>query len=194
MKKVLLLGDSIRMGYQSRVREKLHKQAEVFYDEKDNGRFACYTLWQANQMFKKYGKMDIVHFNNGYWDMNIEEPMMEPIHNIEEYTHYLRRIIHLSRRFASTVIFATTTPVKDRGEVLDNSGTGMRLNYDNAWVKRYNSAAIELMNEEGVFIDDLYSLALTDAALFKCDDNVHHSDVGNDVLSEQVVKIIREHL
>ena len=51
MKKVLLLGDSIRMGYQSEVKKLLENEYEVMYPE-DNGRFAAYTLWQVNQAFK----------------------------------------------------------------------------------------------------------------------------------------------
>ena len=55
MKKVLLLGDSIRMGYDDYVKEELDGKCEVVYDAEDNGRFAAYTLWQANQMFKHHG-------------------------------------------------------------------------------------------------------------------------------------------
>ena len=61
MKKVLLLGDSIRMGYDDYVKELLEGECEVIYDPDDNGRFAAYTLWQANQMFKKHGKFDVEH-------------------------------------------------------------------------------------------------------------------------------------
>ena len=85
MKKVLLLGDSIRMGYDDYVKEELDGKCEVVYDAEDNGRFAAYTLWQANQMFKHHGHFDVVHWNNGYWDMNIEAPMTEAMHPVEEY-------------------------------------------------------------------------------------------------------------
>lgn len=51
MKKVLLLGDSIRMGYAEYVKELLKNKFDVYYDDNDNGRFAAYTLWQANQFF-----------------------------------------------------------------------------------------------------------------------------------------------
>ena len=49
MKKVLLLGDSIRMGYDDYVKEELDGKCEVVYDAEDNGRFAAYTLWQATR-------------------------------------------------------------------------------------------------------------------------------------------------
>ena len=43
MKKILLLGDSIRMGYDKYVRESLDGVAEVYYDD-ENSRFAAYIL------------------------------------------------------------------------------------------------------------------------------------------------------
>ena len=41
MKRVLLLGDSIRMGYDEYVKELLEGEFEVVYDDADNGRFAA---------------------------------------------------------------------------------------------------------------------------------------------------------
>ena len=98
MKKVLLLGDSIRIGYQNDVKELLAGEYEVICPD-DNGRFAAYTLWQANQMFKWNPDIELVHFNNGYWDMNIEAPMTEAIHPIEEYTLHHPRY----RRYRSAI-------------------------------------------------------------------------------------------
>lgn len=85
------------MGYDDYVKEELDGKCEVVYDAEDNGRFAAYTLWQANQMFKHHGHFDVVHWNNGYWDMNIEAPMTEAMHPVEEYVHFLKRIIKLCR-------------------------------------------------------------------------------------------------
>ena len=119
MKKVLLLGDSIRMGYDDYVKEELDGKCEVVYDAEDNGRFAAYTLWQANQMFKHHGHFDVVHWNNGYWDMNIEAPMTEAMHPVEEYVHFLKRIIKLCRENGAKIIFATTTPILEPGMAAD---------------------------------------------------------------------------
>ena len=47
MKNLLLLGDSIRRGYDSFVQEKLAGRMNVFFSE-DNGRFAQYTLRTLN--------------------------------------------------------------------------------------------------------------------------------------------------
>ncbi len=172
-KRVLLLGDSIRMGYQADVKSLLEPEFDVFYDAEDNGRFAAYTLWQANQMYKHFGPFDIVHWNNGYWDCNVEAPMKEAMHPIDEYVHFLRRIIHFCRDNGSKVIFATTCPIWTSGNSMDNTGTGASLSYDNDWVARYNDAASKLMEEEHVPIDDLYSLCLKGPRYYKCDDMLH---------------------
>jgi hypothetical protein len=76
----------------------LEGKCEVYYCEDDNGRFAPYTLWQMNQMFYKFGPFDIVHWNNGYWDMNVEPPMNAPLFSIEEYMYFLRRIVREIRK------------------------------------------------------------------------------------------------
>ena len=155
MKRVLLLGDSIRMGYDKKVRELLKDEYEVIFAEEDNGRFAAYTLWQANQFFKQYGHFDLVHWNNGYWDMNIENPMTEAIHPVEEYVNFLKRIIRLIRENGAQIVFATTTPIYQSGESKDNTGTEASINYSNDWVLEYNAAACRVMEEERILRRDL---------------------------------------
>ena len=190
MKKVLLLGDSIRMGYDSIVKEMLEGKAEVYYDDFDNGRFSSYTLWQANQMMRKFGKFDIVHFNNGYWDMNIESPMTEPLHPIKEYLSNLRRIVELCRANGATVIFASTVPVSKEGEGVDNTGTGAKINYKNEWVVEYNKHAKALMEELGVIYNDLYETMLKDDNCYKCSDSLHLTLEGYTVCAKQIVDLI----
>lgn len=193
MKRVLLLGDSIRMGYDDMIRDMLKGECEVVYEE-DNGRFSSYTLWQANQVFKKYGKFDVVHWNNGYWDMNVEAPMTEAIHPVEEYVHFLSRIIREIRRNGARIIFATTVPVREKGASLDNTGTGKEINYDNAWVETYNAAAKKLMEQEHVTVNDLYTLMLARKDCYKCPDGLHLTEEGYRLCAEQAVRFIRKEL
>lgn len=191
MKKVLLLGDSIRMGYEAEVKELLKDEYEVYYSD-DNGRFASYTLWQANQMFKEYGHFDIVHWNNGYWDMNVEYPMKEAMTPIDEYCHFLKRIIKLCRENADHIIFATTTPVLEKGCAFDVTHTGCYISYDNDWVSAYNDAAKRVMNEEGIPVNDLYELAIKGENYYKCPDKLHLTIEGYSLCAKQVAEIIRK--
>ncbi|TLS51813.1 hypothetical protein FE782_12940 [Paenibacillus antri] len=194
MKKVLLLGDSIRMGYDEYVRDILKDKCKVYYDDTDNGRFAAYTLWQANQLFRKYGKFDVVHWNNGYWDMNIEPPMAEAVHPIDEYIHFLKRIIGEIRRNDAAIIFATTTPVLHSGSSPDNTGTGVNIKYSNDWVVQYNEAAKRLAAEENITVNDLYALMLQDKNYYKCEDSLHLTEEGYKLCAEQAAKLILEKL
>lgn len=192
MKKVLLLGDSIRMGYQNDVKEILSGEYEVICPE-DNGRFAAYTLWQANQMFKWNPDIELVHFNNGYWDMNIEAPMTEAIHPVEEYVSFLRRIVTLCRQCGAKVVFATTVPILEAGAASDNTGVEGTINYSNEWVKEYNAAAVETMKALNVPVNDLYALCMEDDRRYKCEDLLHLSAEGSRRCAEQVAQYVREY-
>ena len=193
MKKVLLLGDSIRMGYQAYVRDLLREEYEVIFPE-DNGRFAAYTLWQVNQMFKHNEDIALVHWNNGYWDMNIEPPMTEPIHSLAEYTGYLRRITALIRACGAKVVFATTVPVLEQEAARRMPGVQRETNYDNQWVKTYNQAATELMKELSVPVNDLYALCAQDPFCYKCSDLLHLTEQGYRRCAEQIADVIRNEL
>ena len=189
MKKVLLLGDSIRMGYQEYLRDLLKSKCEVYFSD-DNGRFTSYTLWQANQMFKQFGHFDLVHWNNGYWDMNVEAPMTEAMTPVDEYVHFLKRIISLCKANADNIVFATTTPVLEKGSAFDVSNTGCYISYDNKWVCLYNDAAKKVMSEEGIPINDLYSLAIKDENYYKCPDKLHLTDEGYKFCAAQAAELI----
>ena len=191
MKRVLLLGDSIRMGYDEYVKELLKDKFEVVYDDVDNGRFAAYTLWQANQFFKNYGHFDIVHWNNGYWDMNEELPMIEAIHPVNEYVYFLGRILTEIRKNGAIPIFATTTPILSKEAAADVAVEGVNsFNYNNDWVVKYNDAAVSFMRSEGVAINDLYSLCLEDKHYYKCPDLLHLTEEGYRRCAEQTARII----
>lgn len=182
------------MGYGEYVRDILSNKCEVCYDDKDNGRFAAYTLWQANQFFKNYGRFDVVHWNNGYWDMNVEFPMVEAMHPVDEYVHFLKRIIAEIRRNGAEIIFATTTPVLESGHAIDNTGTGVKINYSDDWVKKYNNAAKKLMLEENITVNDLYTLMLSGKNYYKCEDMLHLTEEGYKLCARQVARLITEKL
>lgn len=195
MKKVLLLGDSIRMGYDDYVKELLDGKCEVYYDAEDNGRFAAYTLWQMNQMFRHYGPFDVVHWNNGYWDMNVEAPMETALYPVEDYVYLLKRIIGEIRRNGAKIIFATTTPILDPGTAADNTGTGAEsISYNDEWVQTYNEAAKKLMAEEGITVNDLYTLCKEDKNYYKCADMLHLTEEGYRRCAAQAAELILKEL
>ena len=192
MKKVLLLGDSIRMGYDDYVKEMLDGECEVYYSE-DNGRFTVYTLWQANQMFRTHGSFDVVHWNNGSWDMNTEAPMDGSMIPLDEYTYYLRRIARTLKGWGAKVIFATTPPLFETASAVDEQ-TGANIGYNNELVKTYNAAAKAVMDEEGVLVNDLYELCLQGEKYYKCPDMLHLTEEGYRHCAAQACEYIRKYL
>lgn len=194
MKKVMLLGDSIREWYSREVRRLLEGKCEVIFAEKDNGRFTTYTLCQEAQLLKQHGKVDLVHFNNGYWDMSVMPFLNRPLFSTEEYKHGLRRIIELSRAAGAKVVFATTTPLPADSQAKDNTGTGADFTMEKENVIIYNKAALEVMEEENVTVNDLYSFCKQDKRYYKCEDNLHHSEEGNKIIAKEIADFILKEL
>lgn len=182
MKKVLLLGDSIRLGYQPLVQEGLKDLAEVVGPE-ENCRFSKYTLWGVNLWLKEFGRPDIVHWNTGLWDLHHEAPMVEALSSLEEYIENLRRIVNELQRTGAKIIFATTTPV-----AVDAIGRS------NAEIDLYNEAAEALMETKGIEINDLNDLVKQDLGGNICEDRLHLNELGNKRCAEQVIRAIRPYL
>ena len=68
MKKVALLGDSIRqIGYGTKVPELLGKEYEVFQPE-ENCRFVKFTIHMLFDYRDNIMDCDIIHWNNGLWN------------------------------------------------------------------------------------------------------------------------------
>jgi len=178
------------MGYQDKVKELLSNDCDVMFP-KDNGRFVQYTYWQMNQMFRLHKRFDVVHFNNGYWDMNIEAPMTEPLNPLPEYLHGLQNIVSYIRGCGATPIFALSAPIYQTGSSIDNTGITASISYRNDWVLEYNTAAEELMKKNDVEVNDLYTVLTAGPNYYKCSDCLHLTDEGNDICAAKVAQAIR---
>ncbi|MCI9336940.1 MAG: SGNH/GDSL hydrolase family protein [Lachnospiraceae bacterium] len=183
MKKVLILGDSISMGYREHVREALQGRAEVVYSE-GNGCFSKWTLWLVNNWIRVNGAPDIVHWNNGIWDMMDEPPLQGNFSSPEEYLHNLSRIIQVLRTAGVRhIIFATTTYPHPKKEGLD-AGT----------VTRYNAFARTLMEQEGIAVNDLGALIRENIAGYVCGDYLHLTHEGYLACAAKVTEAIEAYL
>ena len=188
MKEVLLLGDSIRMFYQERVKELLGEEYSVSAPE-ENCRFSMYTLNSLRMWLPEFPKPDIIHWNNGLWDTAIlyaEDGCFTPL---DEYLRNLERILRKLRTTGAQIIFATTTPTHpDKA----NWTGDMPPKHDNADIRRYNEAAVELMKREGIPVNDLYAQVCDDIEHYVCEDWIHPSSEGNETLAQAVAQKIRE--
>ena len=179
-KKVILLGDSIRLlGYGETVAKALSNEFEV-WQPNENCRFAKHTLrgiyeWRAN-----IAGADIIHWNNGLWDIH-RVPDGEVFTPIDQYVEEMVRLAKALQTRAKFVIFATTTPVQD-------GNPGM----NNADIAAYNAALVPRLREMGVIINDLHTTVKKDIDRYICEDLVHLSDAGIEVCARQVAEIIRQ--
>ena len=91
MKKVTLLGDSIRLiGYGKKVPEFLGENYEVFQPD-DNCRYAKYTLLGIETWGEDMAGSDVIHWNNGLWD-TCDRFGDGPFSGVEEYVENMVRI------------------------------------------------------------------------------------------------------
>ena len=155
MKKIVLLGDSIRLGYEAYVREALGGVAE-FYSPKENCRFAQYFFRYAHE-WKALGNwpsdVDIVHWNAGLWDA-LRLMGDDPLTPTDIYARFIARIDQRLRMLfpKAKMIFATSTSVNEAGFV------GLNHERRNADIAERNAAAIEALSGTDTVIDDLYAV------------------------------------
>ena len=191
MKKIFLIGDSIRFGasgspgYGVYVKEMLAGEAEV-YAPNENCRFAQYTLRYLYDWTKGLDceKIDVVHWNNGLWDV-LRINGDEPLTPIDVYERMLARVCDAIKRSfpRAKIIFALSTAVVEEWARPDF----MRYNSD---IEKYNEVAKRVLSEKGVVINDLYTLSASfDNSLHA--DFVHFNEEGSQILARAVCDKIR---
>ena len=193
MKKIVLLGDSIRMGYDKYVKEALSDTAEVFYP-KDNCTFAQNTLRFLHE-WKKKGEwgddVDLVHWNNGLWDI-AEIYGDEPLSSIEHYTDMIRRIDRRIRLLfpKAKVVFATSTPINQA----EYESQRHRFWRSNETIRRYNAVAVKVVKQYGFAVNDLYSLMEGVPDHFFSDRTHYYTKDATERMTNRVLEVIKEQL
>lgn len=189
--RVLLLGDSISMGYHATVIAALDDEAIVMRPRQNcegtTKGVAAIEQWLALDG----GEFDVVHFNFGLHDLkrvgadgrNSNDPADGNQADLETYTRQLRTITEAILASGATPIFATTTPVPDGG---------VKPHRDPEDVDRYNAAATEIMREFGIAIDDLNAPATRHLDTWQRPVNVHFTPEGSRRLGETVAGTVRE--
>lgn len=188
---VVLIGDSIRMGYEPFVTEALRGKARIVGPGKANGGDSANVLRNLDQWAIDH-KPAVVHFNAGLHDLKLDRKTGK--HQVEraDYRKNLAAIRQrLEKETSARLIFATTTPVIDERHRA-NKGFD-RLEAD---VKAYNEAAREVLGQGGVIAyDDLHAAAEKlgiESALVK--DGVHYTPAASRALAESVVAAIERAL
>lgn len=189
---VLILGDSISIGYTPQVRESLGTLAQVVRPMRANGgaeNCAGTTYGVANvaRWLELDGAdWDVIHFNFGLHDLKHVDPETgknsnNPNHarqaEPDVYGEQLRAITEQLVASEARLIFGTTTPIPD-GELRP-----LRTPED---VRKYNSIALGIMADFDITVNDLYSFMEPQMEALQQPVNVHFNRAGSVALGDQV--------
>ncbi len=191
--RVLLIGDSISIGYTVPVRALLKGKANVHRPRTNCGP-TTRGLAQIDAWLETGGKdkkWDVIHFNWGLHDLKyindkgglVDVDKGKQQVPIDQYEANLRKLVKRLKKTGATLIWCSTTPVPKgaKGRVVGDS-------------VKYNAAAARVMKAEGVATNDLYTFAYERQDKIMRKANVHFTPEGSKVLGKRVVEVISPNL
>lgn len=189
--RILIIGDSISIGYTPFVKKALSDIAIVVHNEGN----AQYTGYGLNKINKWLGNehWDVIQFNFGLWDLcyrNNESKAQGKRDKIngkittssEEYRENLETLVRILQKTHAKLIFVTTT-------VVPENEVG-RFPCD---VDKYNAVALEVMKKYHITVNDLNPLSHKVHQMYGLgNDNVHYTVKGYEILSIQITNKIKK--
>ena len=184
---VLIIGDSISIGYTRYVRGALKDRFDI-YRIPSNGKHSSFGLKQLDKwLAAKPAQWDLIHFNWGLWDLCYRHPeSTEQGHRdkvrgnltttLKDYKRNLEQLVKRLKKTEATLIWAATTPVPE-GEAGRKVGDDLN----------YNQVAAKVMKTHGVLINDLHTHALKELPeTMAGKGDVHFTVAGYQHLAEKV--------
>lgn len=189
--RVLLIGDSISIGYTVPTRDALNGKANVHRPRTNCGP----TITGLKQIDKWLGngKWDVIHFNWGLHDLKYMGPNGENLVPREkgghqqvppaEYEKNLNTLVERMKKTGAKLIWRNTTPVPpgSKGRVVGDSA-------------KYNEIAARVMKKHGVPTHDLFTISQARMKEIMLPANVHYTKEGSAVLGKAVAKRIEQEL
>ena len=185
MKNLLLIGDSIRIGYDKSVKKSLEGKANVLFPG-ENCRFASYVLRYFHEYLKGVDgeEIDAVHWNAGLWDcLRLFEE--EPHTPIEIYAYYIERICLRIKKLCpnAKVIFATSTKVLSEKMSKDFK----RYNEE---IEKYNEVAVSVVTKYEFEVNDLYAVSASLPESAHSDAVHYYTPMGTEAFTKQVLSFV----
>ena len=187
---VLIIGDSISLGYTSTVVESLKGKANVIHSP-GNSQGTTHGLANLSSWLGDR-KWDVIHFNWGLHDLkhvkvagtsqnsnDFNDPQQA---DLPTYSANLTKLVSQLKATGSKLIFATTTPYP--------AGVKPARAPENA--AKYNEAALKIMTKYNVKVNDLYSLVLPQLEKIQKPVNVHFHKEGSIQMGKKVAQVIEE--
>ena len=182
--KVVLVGDSIRIGYAPLVAKRLEGRA-IVVSAKPNGEDSGNVLKNLEEWVIKENP-DVVHINAGLHDLKLTGKVYQV--PLAEYEKNLTAILErIEKGTHAKIIFATSTPI------LDDLHAQRKAGFDRfeADVRKYNAAAVAVMKRARVPVNDLHKV-IDDGGREKLmgPDGTHYTPAGYELLANAVTNSI----
>ena len=190
---VLLIGDSISIGYTLPARAALKGVANVFRPMDADGKKPAncgdtarglkdLDEWLGDRPWR------VIHFNFGLHDLKwldakgqyVSPDQGKQVAPPEKYEANLREFVARLKKTGAILVWGSTTPVPD--------GSAGRVHGDE---RAYNAVAEKVMKENGVLVDDLCGALGARVAELQKPHNVHFTDEGSKVLADSVAASVR---
>ena len=186
--RVLLIGDSISIGYTLATREALAGEANVHRIPTNGGPTSRgvenVDAWLGD------GNWDVIHFNWGLHDLKRVDVHSKPDKSqeaqvpLEQYRENLEALVKRMQETGATLVWASTTVVPE-GEPMRRVGDDLA----------YNAVAAEIMKDHNIVTDDLQAVSREQCAdEHRSAGNVHYTEKGSHILGEAVAASIRQAL
>ncbi|MEZ0388582.1 MAG: SGNH/GDSL hydrolase family protein [Verrucomicrobium sp.] len=183
--RVLIIGDSISIGYTLPVRKLLEGKANVHRIPTNGGPtkngVTNLTKWLWDTSTKKW---DVIHFNWGIHDL---KHMPDGKRQVEpaDYEANLRKLVAQMKATGARLIWATTTPIPE-GPLNPSRTFGS--------VAEYNEIAAKVMKENDVAVDDLNGQISPKVSTLQNPKDVHFNAAGSAFLAKAVAGSIEKAL
>ncbi len=184
--RVLIIGDSISMGYTRPTRKLLEGTANLHRPPTNCGP-TTKGLEEIDAWLGE-GSWDVIHFNWGLHDLKYmnEQGTLVAVDKgkqqvpIDQYERNLDKLVERLKKTRAKLIWRNTTPVPEgaQGRVPDDA-------------VKYNEAAARVMEKHDVEIHDLYSFAKQHEKEIQRPNDVHYTAHGSQLLAEQVAEVIK---
>ncbi len=190
--RVLILGDSISIGYTPFVREKLQGVANVYRPD-DNCSSTTYGLAKLDEWLAD-GHWDLIHFNFGLHDLKHVNEKGEPVAvdagrrqvAAELYEQQLEAIVQRLQQTGAKLVWCSTTPIP--------AGASARMEGSEVEYNRIAQNVIRRVLGEDRVTNDLHSAALAKLTDIQQPANVHFTEDGSRYLAERVATVIQQQL
>ncbi|HPD29191.1 MAG TPA: glycosyl hydrolase family 28 protein [Phycisphaerae bacterium] len=184
--RVLIIGDSISIGYNEPVREMLSDVADVAHNP---GNAA--DTWKGLEELDTWlgsEKWSVIHFNWGLHDLkHVRDGKLDltapRVSTTEQYRENLDKLVLRLKESGAKLIWASTTPIPE--------GAAGRIKGQEI---EFNTAAREVMDRHGVTVNDLHTWVWPHLGRYQQKANVHFTEEGSRFLAERVARKIRNTL